>query len=1013
MSTSSDEASDVNRGNLSGSVGSSSDVNSRREPFLGQADEVVNLNGTQLDRDHTNSASLKVDRETVRAYLTEMYLDVPGLLQIWSTPEKGSGAFFPTTEEGIDQAVFFINAQWDAAGQQGIYSRVTTLKDRPTKTGSRGFAIDSKSFIALWTDIDFGTTGHAVKGGVLPPDAASAQMIYDDSGLPEASITVHSGGGLYHIVKLAEPLDVTDDEIRMRVAALSRRWQKRVQATAEGMGYAYGTGVSDIARVLRIPGTVNAKEWGNKRPATYRSSGARYTLEELEAACPVPPKPARTTTPTGDASHAADAHARMKQLLDEMRATTFERNNALNRLAYMAFQYAGAGQLDAEEVAREFTDAGLDSGLDDGEVHATVNSARKGLDTPLEWVNYTRARAEAKAQPRDDMWAGELDDNGQVSDRTPVQPSPATPTPVAKTDTPVTAVTSAAQETPAPTIVVETEEVEPDTLLDAADPLVDTRMPRVTGTIRTSSDKKPYSVAQELRDSFFLHNGKPTLMRWQEMWVRWDGACWKMMSNDDVTSWLYQRMDRAFSMKKVDDQWTEVPWNPTNGSVTGLDKALRAAVNLRDDAKQNTMIGEGVHDLAVSCANGLLRVAGRELAPADPAFFTFSSVPFDYDRGAKCPQWEEWLADTFEHDPKTVDMLQEWFAYVISGRTDLQKALMIQGVERSGKSTIARILQKLAGEINCAGTTLNSLTEQFGMWPLTDKTLAVIGDARLPRKGNTETITERLLSIIGEDTIQVDRKMQKPWQGTIPARIMLLSNEFPNWSDSSGVLPTRFIVARTVKSYLGKEDPTLLGRLSEELPGILNWALDGLDRLIANRRFTTNDATPEVVGAQRDRSSPQKGFLEEMCVIGEDKWVSKDRLREMWRFWNSQRGHQVNDTRESFTIKLLAMAPGVKARDQKKRIDGKLTPVYRGIGLLADHPELAPKEEEEPKEETTAPAQGVLPGTETPPDQVTQPPPRPPFPHQTGHATSQNGTKPTEPPASRPPTPQHPDPGEP
>jgi phage/plasmid-associated DNA primase len=284
---------------------------------------------------------------------------------------------------------------------------------------------------------------------------------------------------------------------------------------------------------------------------------------------------------------------------------------------------------------------------------------------------------------------------------------------------------------------------------------------------------------------------------------------------------------------------------------------------------------------------------------------------------------------------------------------------MIQGIERSGKGTIARILQMLAGPSNCCGPTLNSLTEQFGLWALTDKTLAVIGDARLPKKG-TEVITERLLSIIGEDTMQVDRKWQRPWQGKMPSRIVLLSNEIPNWSDSAGVLPTRWIVATTVKSYLGKEDPNLLDRLSSELPGILNWALDGLDRLIKQQRFTLNEATPEVVGAQRERSAPQKGFVEELCVLGEDKWITKDRLREMWTFWNAQHGRTVTDTRESFTTKLLAMVPTVKAKDQKKRIEGRLTPIFRGISLVADHPELAAERDREEREQETGQKSGPV-----------------------------------------------------
>lgn len=354
---------------------------------------------------------LGVDRETVRAYLQEMYQDVPGLLQVWTFPRKGCGEFFTTTEDGIEQAVDSVEASYKLGGQQSIYARITTMRHKPAKEGSRGTAADSKNFIGLWTDIDFGTTGHAAKG-VLPPDAASAQMIYDGSGLPEASITVNSGGGLYHIVKLAEPLDITDDELRMRINALSRRWQYRVKDTAEGMGYAYGTGVADLARVLRIPGTINAKDWNNRRHTSFQSSGARYTLDELEEACPAPPRPTRPAPLTGEP--AKDARARLDHHLEDMRATTFERNNRLNKLAYMSFQYVAAGQLIETEVEQAFIDAGLDAGLDEREVQATVASAKAGLKKPFVWRNLVGTQ---KTTEPVDLWAGQLDDAGQVTEQ--------------------------------------------------------------------------------------------------------------------------------------------------------------------------------------------------------------------------------------------------------------------------------------------------------------------------------------------------------------------------------------------------------------------------------------------------------------------------------------------------------------------------------------------------------------------------------------------------------------------
>lgn len=348
-----------------------------------------------------------------------MYLDVPGLLQVWTMPRQGCGEFFETTEDGIEQAVTSIEGSYTFDGQQGIYARVTTLTGLPEigPSGKRGRGKVSLSshFIGLWTDIDFGTVGHKA-GEVLPPDAAAAQAVYDASGLLPASITVHSGGGLYHIVKLAEPLDITDAELRMRINALSRRWQQRVLETSKKMGYSYGTGVSDLARVLRIPGTVNAKDWTNRRPTAYRSSGARYTLAELEAVCPAPPRPERNT-PQLTGEPARDARARFEHHLAVLRATTTYRNDTLNKLAFMSYQYVGAGQLDAADVEREFTSAALDCGLDESEVRATVNSAKAGIDRPFVW-------RDLRSTGRVDVWAGQKNPDGTVAD-TSAAPAPA------------------------------------------------------------------------------------------------------------------------------------------------------------------------------------------------------------------------------------------------------------------------------------------------------------------------------------------------------------------------------------------------------------------------------------------------------------------------------------------------------------------------------------------------------------------------------------------------------------
>lgn len=154
---------------------------------------------------------------------------------------------------------------------------------------------------------------------------------------------------------------------------------------------------------------------------------------------------------------------------------------------------------------------------------------------------------------------------------------------------------------------------------------------------------------------------------------------------------------------------------------------------------------------------------------------------------------------------------------MLSGRTDQQKILLAVGPTRSGKGTLARVLADLVGRSNMAGPTLAGLATNFGLSTLVGKPLAVISDARLSGRDNSQVV-ERLLTISGEDTIDIDRKYRQPWTGKLSTRLMVLSNELPNFGDSSGVIARRFIVLTMTTSWLGKEDTALTGKLAAEMP---------------------------------------------------------------------------------------------------------------------------------------------------------------------------------------------------
>jgi putative DNA primase/helicase len=435
----------------------------------------------------------------------------------------------------------------------------------------------------------------------------------------------------------------------------------------------------------------------------------------------------------------------------------------------------------------------------------------------------------------------------------------------------------------------------------------------------------PMAVARELLIDY-QEAGKTTLLSWRGGWMRWCGGHWVEIEDDTLRSSLYKRLEHAEYVTKDKEGKEKIkPWAPNKYKVANVMDAMRAICHLPETVSAPSWLDDGNHPPAaeiVATASGLLHVGTRELLPLTPLYFNLVSVPFPYDPYAPEPtRWLKFLHQLWPDDPESIRAVQDWFGYVISGRTDLQKILLMIGPIRSGKGTIARVLEALlGGKGNVAGSTMASLATNFGLEPLVGKPLCVISDARLSTQ-NAPQALERLLSISGEDMITVDRKYKAKWTGTLPTRFFLISNELPRFLDPSGAIASRFIVARTVKSFLGREDRLLTAGLLTELSGILNWALVGLDR-ITHGPFTMPKSSEAAVVALQDLMSPVSAFVRDECEVEPDHEIDVQVLYAAWRRWCVDNGHHIT-TVQGFGRDLLAVLPGLqqtRPRDGDSRI---------------------------------------------------------------------------------------------
>lgn len=401
---------------------------------------------------------------------------------------------------------------------------------------------------------------------------------------------------------------------------------------------------------------------------------------------------------------------------------------------------------------------------------------------------------------------------------------------------------------------------------------------------------------------------------WRGDYYRHDGTRYVMWAPEAVDHWLYKQTEHA--VYEQSDDKGPAPWRPTETKIGSVSHALSRGVLYRESSLE-----PDDSPSQVACSNGVYDVPADTLLPHTSERFNLQSVPFAFDATATAPTWEWFLNDVLPADAQTA--LQEFFGYIISGRTDLEKIFNLVGRRRSGKGTISTVLDSLVGPENCAAPSMPSLVGSFGEAPLIGKTLATFSDISWGFRDIAEAV-EIVKKISGNDARDVNRKNRDVWHGKLGVRFLIMGNDMPKFTDASGALAGRLINIQFPGSFYGREIPEVKTRLLDELPGILNWALAGLARLTANRRFTVPQTSEELTAEIRRQQSPVQGFLDDLCAFpeGDVNPVPLDELFPVYRAWarSTEAEHPLD--RERFSRALASaglrierkMLAGVRAR---------------------------------------------------------------------------------------------------
>lgn len=428
--------------------------------------------------------------------------------------------------------------------------------------------------------------------------------------------------------------------------------------------------------------------------------------------------------------------------------------------------------------------------------------------------------------------------------------------------------------------------------------------------------------------------GMPSLLHQKSNFFVYADTHYRTMEGSELRSVSWKWLGRC---KQLTKKGEIEPYQPNARRVHDFSEALRACCELPVGVESPCWTdGRGSGREVVAFSNGLFDLekflrCEPALSSHTPAFFALNCLPFGYDPEARCPQWSGFLNDVLEDDREQIDALAEWFGYCLTFDTTQQKLALLHGPPRSGKGTTIRMLGHLMGGDNSTPITMSHLGSAFGLECLVGKMAGLMGDAHMPSERVTEML-ERFKGIVGEDEQIINPKGKPAFKQKLYVRFTIAVNTMPKMPDASAAMRPRLLVLRYRKSFEGKEDAGLDDRLKTELPGITNWALEGLRRLRQRGRFVQPAAGQQLLDQFTRASSPIKAFIEECCEVevSKDVYVPKKDLYRAWCQWCENTGHKAGSN-ENFGTNLFAAVPSLQT--PRPTIDGDRVYCYQNIKL--------------------------------------------------------------------------------
>ena len=431
-----------------------------------------------------------------------------------------------------------------------------------------------------------------------------------------------------------------------------------------------------------------------------------------------------------------------------------------------------------------------------------------------------------------------------------------------------------------------------------------------------------------------------TLACWQDDFYQWRDGCFYRVPDSDMKATVTKHMQRLKQNAEDDDHDVRI----TTANVGNVLLCLKAKVHFPSDRDANSWPDSraklGIHSIAFD--NGILMYYPYKLDPSPvlrkptPNFFNVVKLPYDYDPKVGCKPWLAFLDSVMQGDQEYIALLRQWCGYLLRPDLREQKFLLCVGEGSNGKGVFSEVVEAFIGKENCSHVSLIRFSNPFALYGTHGKLANITSESSSMIDEEAESL---LKSFVAGDRLTFERKFRDPVEAVPTAKVMVSTNALPRFHDKTQGIWRRILLVPFSRTISADEQIKDLASqiVKSDVPGIFNWALEGLCSLNRNG-FIVPQANAELMEEYRKDSDPARAFLTDHFTSspnGQSMPCSK--VYQLYRQWCDDNGCRPMAA-QTFGQEIKRVFPDV----EKVRVGSGSNRQYEYTGLIPYEPYAIP-----------------------------------------------------------------------